>query len=52
MITLNLNYEKPKTCFDCFFSKKEYCWATCMFLQTIREDGKKPPKTCPWVENK
>lgn len=39
--------EIPTTCFICPFAKKEYCWATCPFLQSCREDGEPTPKNCP-----
>ena len=46
--TINIEIERvPETCFDCPFSKKEYCWATCHFLQETREDGMAPSKNCP-----
>ena len=45
-ITIEIK-EMPKTCFDCNFSKKVYCWASCPFLQTSREDGEPIPKDCP-----
>lgn len=37
----------PKTCFNCDFAKKKYCWAKCPFLQSCREDGEPTPKNCP-----
>jgi hypothetical protein len=37
----------PTTCFDCDFSKKEYCWATCPFLNITTEDRQPTPSRCP-----
>ena len=45
-ITIEIE-EMPKTCFDCGFAKKEYCWAFCPFLTTCREDGTPTPIECP-----
>ena len=48
--TINIEMNKPNTCFDCIFSKKEYCWAKCPFINKISEDGKPIPKNCPLKE--
>lgn len=46
--TINVEIEEmPRTCFDCPFSKTEYIWATCPFLQETREDNMATPKNCP-----
>lgn len=45
--TINIEMEKPHTCFECDFSKKEYCWATCHFLNKTTEDGDPIPRECP-----
>lgn len=46
--TITIQMEnKPRTCFDCDFAKKEFCWARCPFLQSCREDGEPTPKDCP-----
>lgn len=45
-ITLNIS-KMPETCFDCPFAAKAYCWATCPFLNTTKEDGEETPKGCP-----
>lgn len=37
----------PTTCFECPFAKIAYCWASCPFLQSCREDGEPTPKNCP-----
>ena len=37
----------PTTCFECDFAKKEYCWATCPFLDITTEDMQPIPKNCP-----
>ena len=48
VVTINLEMEEmPRTCLDCPFSKVEYYWATCPFLQETREDGMAPSKNCP-----
>ena len=50
MITRKINIEiseMPDTCFNCPFSIKKYCWATCIFLKCTREDGDKTPSKCP-----
>jgi hypothetical protein len=39
--------DEIKTCFDCPFSKKEWCWARCPFLNTMIEDERPRPKKCP-----
>ena len=49
--TINIEMEKPHTCFDCDFSQKEYCWATCHFLNKTTEDGNPIPKECPLKKN-
>jgi len=44
--------EEVRSCFDCPFAKKEYCYSTCPFLDPIyREDGEPIPKKCP-LKNK
>ena len=40
--------EMPRTCFDCPFSKKSYCWATCPITLKTTEDGECLPKNCPF----
>lgn len=45
-ITFNIS-EMPKTCFDCLFAARAYCYAACPFLNTVKEDGEKTPKDCP-----
>jgi hypothetical protein len=46
--TITFELEKmPLTCFECNFAQKKYCWASCPFLETSREDGEPTPKDCP-----
>jgi hypothetical protein len=45
-ITFNIS-KVPETCFDCPFAAKAYCYATCPFLNTVREDEEPTPKACP-----
>ena len=46
--TITIEMENaPKTCFECIFAKKRYCWAICPFLKTEIMDTKPTPKDCP-----